>query len=327
VVAPLRVVVSDPIIAPFRAHLEATQSPHDWVYATSGDPDELAGACADADVLVLSKLAAPADLRDTPLRLAHVTGAGIDRVDLDLLPAGIPVCNTGHHGRSIAEQVIIQLLKLRRRALAAEAQRRAGEWRTVASAPGTPYHRLAIGDTIGVIGTGEIGCEVAALGAGLGMRAIGLRRDGASGVPAGSAFERVYGFDALTEFLGECDVVVVCAPLTDATRGMIDRSALHSMRPNAHLINVARAGVLDEDAVAQALADGTIAGAALDVWWGGNDGLRAPESVARFASLPNTVLSPHHSGHAEQVFIARARDIAHNIDLLAEGSPLERQVR
>lgn len=328
-VTPLRIVVSDPIIAPFRAQLEATAEPHEWVYATSGDADELNRVAAEADVLVLSKLAEPADLRESSIRLAHVTGAGTDRVDAALLPAEVAICNTGHHGRSIAEHVIMQLLMLRRRALTTDAQLRSGEWRTVASDPATPYHRLALGDTLGVVGTGEIGQEVAALAAGLGMRTIGVRRNASAGVSAGSSFERVYGFDELEAFLGECDVVVVCAPLNDETRGMISRPQLAAMKPTAHLLNVARGGVLDEDAVAEAVADGTIAGVGLDVWWGGNEGTRAPASVARFAALPaeRVVMSPHHSGHAQQVFEARARDIARNIDLLSAGEPLERVVK
>jgi phosphoglycerate dehydrogenase-like enzyme len=108
---------------------------------------------------------------------------------------------------------------------------------------------------------------------------------------------------------------------------MIDADALAQLHADALIVNVARGALIDEDALYAALAEGRIGGAAIDVWWDAPQGAEAPPVVQRFAGLDRVVLTPHHSGHAGEVFTARAADIARNIDLLDDGLPLERQVR
>ncbi|MGO2150366.1 MAG: 2-hydroxyacid dehydrogenase [Microbacterium gubbeenense] len=323
-VRPLRIAVTDPIITGFAGHLRLTAREHEWRFAADSSPREVLDG---ADVVVCSRLTAE-DMPDAPsARLIHATGAGIDRIAPDAIPADAAVCNTGHHGSAIAEHVVMVAMMLNRRALEADRQMREGTWRTVATAPGTRFHSALRGSTIGILGFGEIGQAVARLVAGLGMRVVATRRRPDQPLPDGVSADRIYAESELASLLAESDVVVVTVPLTSETRGLVGSGAFDAMRPEAILINVARGPVVDEDALFEALSAGRIAGAGIDVWWGAPSGTTAPESVSRFAALENTVLTPHFSGHAREVFEQRAADIARNIDLLDQGLPLERRVR
>jgi phosphoglycerate dehydrogenase-like enzyme len=325
--APLRIAVTDPIMAAFADDLRRTRRAHDWRFADAADPASVRDSIAGADVIVCSRLTRADLAGGTGVRLVHATGAGVDRVDLDAVPPQAAVCNTGHHGAAIAEHVMMVALMLRRRVLEADAELRSGQWRTIATAPGTPYHRTLAGSTLGLIGYGEIGRAVARLASAFGMRVIALRRDPAASGPDADLLDRAYAEQELHAFLRTSDVIVITVPLTEATRGLIDADALAQLGPDALIVNVARGPIIDEDALHDALAAGRIGGAAVDVWWDAPSGTTAPPVVHRFASLERVVLTPHFSGHAREVFVARAADIARNIDLLDEGMPLERRVR
>ncbi|MEJ1089718.1 2-hydroxyacid dehydrogenase [Microbacterium sp. Mu-80] len=324
--APLRIAVTDPIISAFADELRRTARPHEWTFTDPADPRAARMAIADADVVIGSRLTAADMAGADRVRLVHVTGAGVDRVDAGAVSPEVPLCNTGHHGPAIAEHVLMTALMLRRRALQADTEMRRGQWRTIATAPGTPYHRSLAGSTLGLIGYGEIGRSVAHLAAAFGMRVIAMRRHPQTAGGDSELPDRVYGEDGLHDLLDESDVVVVTAPLTERTRGLIDAEALTHLHPDALIINVARGPLIDEDALYAALAEHRIGGAGIDVWWDAPQGTDAPASVHRFASLDRVVLTPHYSGHAREVFVARAADIVRNIDLLDAGLPLERRV-
>jgi phosphoglycerate dehydrogenase-like enzyme len=135
------------------------------------------------------------------------------------------------------------------------------------------------------------------------------------------------GEGQLHELLRACDVVVLTVPLSDATRGLIDAAALGHMKPAAILVNVSRGAVVDEAALHTALTDGTIAGAAIDVWWRNpRDPDEPPPSHLDFTGFDNVVLTPHQSGHTEEVFAGRAHTISDNVDALAAGTPLRNLV-
>lgn len=330
--APLRIAVTDPIISAFADDLRRTAREHEWVFADLDVPGSARAAIDGADVVVCSRLTVDDMAGSGRVRLVHATGAGVDRVDAGAVPDGVALCNTGHHGAAIAEHVIMTALMLRRRVLEADAQMRRGEWRTVATVGGSagdavPYHRSLAGSTLGLIGFGEIGRSVAPLAKAFGMRVVALRRHPDAGGPGTELLDAVHGEDQLPALLRESDVVVITAPLTESTRGLIDAEALAHLHPDALIVNVARGALIDEDALYDALAAGRLGGAAIDVWWGAPDGTVAPPAVQRFAALDRVVLTPHYSGHAREVFVARAADIARNIDLLDAGLPLERRVR
>ncbi|WP_310962090.1 2-hydroxyacid dehydrogenase [Nocardioides terrisoli] len=322
----LEVLVTEPIMARFAEVLtRGGSSPHRWTFAFGDDP-ALAAAAPSADVLVCSSVS-PALLSTMPaLRLLHVTGAGLDKIPLDILPSDVRVANTFHHGRSIAEHVLMVSTMLLRGVLRSEHDMRAGVWRNLMVTPDFPFGRVLADLTLGVVGFGEIGTSVARMGLALGMDVRAVRRDTTAPVPAG--LEGVRIGDDLDALLESSDVVVLTVPLNDATLGLIDGAALARMRPTAILVNVSRGGVVDEQALHDALTDRAIAGAALDVWWRNpRDPDRPPPSHLDFAGFDNVVLTPHQSGHTEEVFAGRARDITDNVDALAEGRPLRNRVR
>lgn len=323
----LRVLVTEPIMGRFEHVLTRDgASPHTWDFAYGDDP-MLAEAAATADVLVCSS-ATPDLLASMPrLRLVHVSGAGYDKIPLDALPSDVRLCNTFHHGRSIAEHVMMTTMMLLRGVLRSEQDMRAGEWRNVIVDPTYPFGGVLAGRTLGVVGFGEIGTAVARLGSALGLEVRTVRRNPTAPLPPGLDVAWIGRDDQLHELLSASDVVVVTVPLSDATRGLIDEDALAAMKPTAVLVNVARGAVVDEEALHAALLDGTIAGAGIDVWWRNpRDPDSPPPSHLDFAKLPNVVLTPHQSGHTEEVFAGRAGDITDNVDALAEGRPLRNVV-
>jgi phosphoglycerate dehydrogenase-like enzyme len=322
-VPPLKVLVTDPIMSRFDAELRRTGQAHEWTIAAGWDPDRLLAAVRETDVLVCSSMTEELAAAAARLRLVHTTGAGFDKIPLASLAGGVRVANTFHHARPIAEHVAMVALMLSRRVLSVDRELRSGTWRTVANDPEVPFHSSFDGRTVGILGFGSIGTEVARVLGGLGMRVRAVRRNPGGAVPEDVTVDWVGGIDDLRDLLAASDVVVVTLPLSDETRGLIDAEALGAMRPDAILVNVARGPIIDETALADALAAGTIGGAALDVWWGAPDGQgNAPASVRAFAAFDNVVLTPHYSGHALSTFELRAADIADNVNRLASGLPL-----
>ena len=176
-----------------------------------------------------------------------------------------------------------------------------------------PPAQDVIGKTVGIVGAGAIGVEVAWRCAALGMRVIGMKRS-----PAPVAhFEKVLGPDGLGEILGESDFVVLSSPLTDQTRGMIGAPQLRQMKPTAHLLNIARGGLTVEADLVRALAEGWIAGACLDVF---DQEPLPPESP--LWALPNVVLTPHFSYSSANSLIRAVEEFKQNLSRYLRGEPL-----
>lgn len=314
--SPLSVVLTDPIMARF------LDEPG-WT-TLAGRPDgEVVARLADADVLVASRVTRAMARAATRLRLLHVTGAGLDHVPLDALAPGVTVCNSGHHGRSIAEHVVMVSLMWSRRVLHADRMLRQGVWASVAVDQDVRVGGTLAGRTVGVVGLGVIGQAVVRALTGLGMRARAVRRNPV--VPEGLALDRVDRMDAIDDLLSTSDIVVLAVPLTPETRGLIGSRKLALMRRDALLVNVARGPLIDEDALFDALASAQLGGAALDVWWS------HPEDsggyTKRFDLLDNVILTPHHSAHTRETFEGRAEEIRANVARLAAGEPLTNVVR
>ncbi len=188
------------------------------------------------------------------LRFVQQLPAGVSNlVRGDLWHAAIPVASGRGAGNTlpIAEWAIAALLTLSKDFLRAMAQRRDGRLDRA------PFRGRQIGGmTLGIVGLGGIGREVARLGRGLGMRVVGIRR---SAEPVG-AVERLYPPEQLLDMLRESDVVVLSTQLTPDTQHVIDRAALAAMRPGAFLINVARGELIDERALLDSLRAGHLGG-------------------------------------------------------------------
>lgn len=185
------------------------------------------------------------------------------------------------------------------------------------------------GQTLGIVGYGSIGRELARQADALGMTVLATKRDvmhpaeedqyvePGTGDPSGDIPARLYPSQGLVSMASECDFLVVTTPLTDATRHMINEDVLHAMKRTAVLINVARGALVDEDALISALAAGTIAGAALDVF---EEEPLPPTSP--LWNLDNVILSPHISGNSVHYHEKAAALFAENLERYLNKQPL-----
>jgi D-3-phosphoglycerate dehydrogenase len=215
------------------------------------------------------------------LRVVGRAGVGVDNIDLDAATErGVAVLNApAGNTVSAAELTMALILCMVRGVAAADASVRAGEWARAR------FNGVELrGRTLGLVGAGRIGGEVAKRSRAFGMRVVAHDPYLTEERAAELQVERA----TIDVVLTTADVVSLHVPLTDATEGMIDGAALAAMKPTAFLVNVARGGVVDEAALAEALHAGHIAGAALDVF--GNEPLEAESPLRR---APNIVLTPH----------------------------------
>jgi phosphoglycerate dehydrogenase-like enzyme len=134
--------------------------------------------------------------------------------------------------------------------------------------------------------------------------------------------------DGIDDLLPQCDFVLIACPLTAETRGLIDARRLRLMRPQAVLVNVARAAIVDEEALFQALSSRSIAGAVLDVWYAypTAEEPQAKPSRFPFESLDNVTMTPHASAWTDELIARRWRFIAANLDRFARGEALQNVV-
>jgi phosphoglycerate dehydrogenase-like enzyme len=256
------------------------------------------------------------------LKLVQVPGAGLDRIDRSALPTGTWLANVYGHEIGIAEYVIGAMLALTRGFARLDAGLRQGRWESqwaVSTRPPAPWPELA-GKTLGILGYGRIGQCLARRAQAFDMAVWATRRDLRRSDPHGLAF--LGGPDALDEVLRHADYLALTLALTEATRGLLGERELRLMKPTAVLVNVARAEIVDEAALFRALAQRTIAGAALDVWYQYPEG-PGPTFPARhaFQELPNVLMTPHVSGWTEGMLEARAKLVAENISRVVQGDP------
>ena len=277
--------------------------------------DELTAALADADVLFSfwgGGIAHMQDFREKApkLRWVQLTHAGAERVDPGLIAAGVTFTTAGGLAATpIAEFVMANILMFSKgwpRLFRSQQERRYSRF----------MPREVLGKTVGILGMGYIGGEVARLAKAFGCRVLGMRRSFRERGPDLMADEAVPPSD-LEYLLSESDFVVIAAPLTEETRGIIGAEQLKQMKRSAYLINIARGALVDERALISALKDGTIAGAGLDVF---EREPLPPES--ELWELENVILTPHISGGTE-IYNKRATAIfCDNLRRFLSGQPL-----
>jgi len=244
--------------------------------AIPGDPPEAAWLSVDVlrgdDTSFTDAL-----LASEALRFVQSAGAGTDGVTFRrLLARGVRLCTAHVNNVPIAEYVLRAVL---------DRFQRADRWRAGQAAHRWEHHewREVAGSAWLVIGVGAIGAAVAERARALGATVIGVRRTPTGAEPV----DEMIGPDAVAGRLGDVDVVVCALPGGPATEHLVDAAFLAAMRPDAVLVNVARGSVVDEAALLGALENGTLGGAALDVF---QDEPRVP---ARLMALPQVVLAPH----------------------------------
>jgi phosphoglycerate dehydrogenase-like enzyme len=310
----------------FAAHLEPPTRRHLTVPCEFIVADEVAiiPRLAEVDILVAMAFTIEMSRSASRLRLVQVPGAGVDRIDRSALPEGVLLANAYGHETGIAEYVIGTMLALTRDFVRLDAALRLGDWRSqwaVGAEPPPVWPELA-GKMLGILGYGRIGQNVARRARAFGMKVCVTRRDVRQST--GEELALLGGPDMTDEVMRRSDYVVISMPATPDTIGSIGRKQLGLMKRTAFLINVARAEIVDEDALFEALARRSIAGAALDVWYRypREAGPTAP-ATQPFHELPNVLMTPHVSGWTDGMIEARAKLIAENIRRIACGvSPL-----
>ena len=323
----MKVLVADRNLVPHRRRLEAALPP--GVRTVWSGADVSLDRLREAEVFVGGRFTAPMAAAAEKLRLVHVAGAGTDRVAFEALGTDVVVANTFHHERSIAEFVMAAAVMLRRGFLPQDRALRTGVWASSVYDDTIVQPPALHGARIGFVGFGHIGQQtwklLSALGCqGAAVTGSGRVRDGAGLSWAGDA-------SRLDDLAGESDVLVVSAPLTRETTGMIGRHQLSALGPDGVLVNVGRGPLVDENALYDALLTGRLGAAAIDVWYrypdapNGSAAVCTPSALP-FAELPNVLMTPHASGVTADTFEGRTDDIAANIGRLFRNEPLHNVV-
>jgi D-3-phosphoglycerate dehydrogenase len=294
------------------------------VFARSGLDIELVGAeesrerglvatTEGADALLVQFATIDESLISTLDRCQVISryGIGVDMIDLDAAAAaGIPVANVPDFCiDEVSTQTIGFLIDLNRRTIPLDRHVHEKRWGT--AAPDVTPPRRLVGQTLGIVGLGAIGREVARKAEALGLRV--LAHDPYAKVTADSAVELV----DLADLLVGSDYVTLHCPLNDATRGLIGASELAAMRPTAYLLNLSRGPVVQQEALVAALTAGEIAGAALDVLH-----TEPPDPADPILALDNVIVTPHSSSWSLESAQQLRRDAAENVVVaLSGGTP------
>jgi lactate dehydrogenase-like 2-hydroxyacid dehydrogenase len=240
------------------------------------------------------------------LKLVLCQGAGLDKIDLaEAHKRGVAIAHTPDElTEDVAEAAIALMFAVMRRIAEADRFVRAGRWPKERIAPSTRVN----GKTVGIVGLGRIGREIARRAAGCGMNVLYFGRSRQPDVP----FRFVSN---LQELATESDVLILSCPGGEATRNLVDRKTLEQLGPRGYLINVARGSVIDEPALIEALLNKTIAGAGLDVFES------EPNIDPRFFSLENVVLEPHSSSITLETRRAIIERLLHDFEAFRQGQP------
>jgi len=304
----VRVLVAEPLAD---EGLELLRAAHEVDYRPSLPRPDFLELLPSYDALVVRsgvKVDAQAIAAGKRLRVVGRAGVGVDNIDVPAATdAGILVVNAPTANTIAAAELTVGLIyALARHIPQAEASLRRGEWRR-ADFVGTELRAK----TLGIIGLGKIGLAVAGRARAMEMTLIGSDPFVSAEAAAARAIELV----EVDELLRRADVVTLHVPLNDATRGLIGADRLQLMKPTALLVNVARGGVVDEAALAAALTEGRLAGAAVDVYE------HEPPTDSPLLTAPNTVLTPHLGASTREAQTKAGVEVAEQVLEALAGRP------
>ena len=284
------------------------------------NPEDLKARVHETSVLVLSgfwqnELIPLA----SNLRYVQACAVGYDQFDQQALSkAGVRLSNThGVNANAVSEHAIALMLGLTRQLHIARDNQRSRHWRPMISDLSKREDELP-GKTIAIYGLGTIGKRVAQIAKALGMTTLGIKRDLSTG---SEAVDELHGPEAFPNLLSRADFVVLSCPLTDDTTNLMNAEAFASMKPNGYLINVARGGCVDQEALINALQTNRIAGAGIDV--------TVPEPLPEDSALwafDNVIITPHTGGETCAYEDNVIDVLIDNLARLGEGSPLRNAV-
>jgi phosphoglycerate dehydrogenase-like enzyme len=296
------------------------QLPPETNIAVGNSVEAFERLAADATVILSWSLSGEL-LRDVfamspKVRWVHSRSAGLDTVMFPALVASpVPLTNgRGVFSQSLGEFALGAILYFAKDFRRMNRNQEAGRWE--------PFDIVGIaGQTVGILGYGDIGRAVAARARAMGMRVLAVKRRGPSPFQADPLAHQVFPPEGRMEMLAQSDYIVAAAPLTAETRGIIGEREFQAMKPNAVVINLGRGPVIDEAAMVRALAGRRIKGAALDVF----DTEPLPDGHP-FYGLENVLLSPHCADHTPDWTDQAMRFFLAQFARFAAGQPLENVV-
>lgn len=311
----MNIVLLEPLGIPeeeLRRHAEPLErAGHTFhAYARTADTAKLIEEARDADVLMLANMPLSGDvIRACPkLRFIDVAFTGVDHVDLDAArERGIQVSNAaGYSTEAVAELTVCMMLSLLRNVPQVEQRCRSG--RTKDGLVGSELG----GKTVGIVGLGAIGRRVAGLCRAFGCEVLGYKRHvtGEEGVPC----------VPLDELLSRSDIVTLHCPLNDASRGLMNAERIGLMKPGSLLINAARGPVVDSQALADALENGHLAGAGIDVF----EAEPPLDPAHPLLHAPHTLLTPHVAFASKESMALRADIVFKNLESWMKGRQINR---
>ena len=279
---------------------------------TIGDSDaDFAAGIAEAEVLIteVGVVAAQFPCAAPRLKLLFITNAGLDRLaPFDWLPPGVALLNNaGVHAAKAGEFVIMSILMLANRVPEMVTHQRAGRWQKL-------WGAVLDGRRVTVVGLGSLGGAAAIQAARFGMHVTGVRT---TATPHPHCAEVITTAE-LDRTLPRTEFLVLACPLTNATRGLIDRGRLDRLPRGAGLVNIGRGALVDQDALCDRLDDGHLSGAVLDVF--------TPEPIPpghRLWSTRNLIISPHTAADDPNTYNARSLDLFFdNLRAWRDGRPM-----
>lgn len=304
----MKVLVTEPLA---REGLEVLRQHLDAHVMEEIDPHHLIEVIGDYEALIVrsvTQVTAAVIEAGRKLRVIGRAGTGVDNIDVEAATRrGIMVVNAPEgNSVSVAEHTIALMLALARHVPQADVSLRTGRWEK---------KRLAgvevRGKLLGIIGLGRIGTAVARRAIGLEMEVIAYDPF----VPVDHASRSGVRLVSLEQVLREADFISIHAPATDLTLGMIDSQKLALVKPTAYLINCARGGIVDEGALATALAEGRLAGAALDVF------AQEPPTESPLLRSEKVIVTPHLGASTEEAQRSAALDVAEQVIAILRGEP------
>lgn len=289
---------------------EALQDRVEIVYydTRTTDTQELIARGRDAEIIVVSNLPLNGEVIEgcTKLKLLSVAFTGVDHIAMDVCRSrGVMVCNcAGYSTCAVADLVFGMLISLYRNVIPCDRVCREG-----GTKDGLVGFELE-GKKFGVVGTGAIGLRVAAIARAFGCEVLAYSRT-ARNVPG-------IQYVDLDTLLSECDIISLHTPLNEETKGLINEQRIRLMKHNAVLVNTARGPVVDSDALAEALKQGKIAGACIDVF-------ENEPPVKRDHPLftaPNTIVTPHVAFATKEALVKRAVIVFENVAGYLDQAPV-----
>ena len=272
----------------------------------------------DAEVIFTISLRSEQLALTRKLRWIHAPTAAVHQFLFpEFVNSDIVLTNSREvHGPVVAEHVIALIFALARKIPQAVLLQQKREWGQEQIWTHGAHPQEIAGATLGLIGVGSIGRRVAQLASAVGMRVVAVREQVSMGKPVG--VDEVLPIAALDQLLQQSDYVVVAAPLTSATRGLLNAERFAAMKPSAYLINVGRGAQVDEFALADALRARRIAGAALDVF---ESEPLPPDSP--LWSLDNILITPHTAGLTGKLWHRHYELFSRNLRRYLAHEPLE----